>query len=230
MYLAQEKFDIRRSKQALKDTIDTQESIILRSSNKGWSQFAQSAMFTKCNFEEIVQQEKKKKTSNRSSQTITLENERTASKDHWKSWPKWLKSRIYFYFSNNLQTLWGWNLPEQTRSRELGQHRMKASSVKPRFTDTRLIQTPHHYGQLELSLGKESPYVFSTFNPLNTLTPLVRILSMAPLASVLAGVWLLLSPERSGRIFWAWDSSSNNACLASLLWKTRWFHHRIYTS
>ena len=40
----------------------------------------------------------------------------------------------------------------------------------------------------------------------------------------------VLPPERNGRIFSAWDSSSNNACLASLLWKTRWFHHRRYTS
>ena len=40
----------------------------------------------------------------------------------------------------------------------------------------------------------------------------------------------VLLPERNGRIFSAWDSSSNNACLASLLWKTRWFHHRRYTS
>ena len=65
---------------------------------------------------------------------------------------------------------------------------MKASSVKPLFTDTRLILTPHYYRQFELSLGKESPYVFSTFNPLNTLTPLVWILSMVPLVSVLTGV------------------------------------------
>ena len=31
--------------------------------------------------------------------------------------------------------------------------------VKPRFTDTRLIQTPHYYGQFALSLGKESPFL-----------------------------------------------------------------------
>ena len=29
--------------------------------------------------------------------------------------------------------------------------------VKLCFTDTRLIQTPHYYGQFALSLGKESP-------------------------------------------------------------------------
>ena len=44
--------------------------------------------------------------------------------------------------------------------------------VKPRFTNTRLIRTPHYmyYGQFALSLGKESPYILSKFNPLNTDT------------------------------------------------------------
>ena len=28
-----------------------------------------------------------------------------------------------------------------------------------------LIQTPYYYGQFALSLGKESPYIFSKFNP-----------------------------------------------------------------
>ena len=36
-------------------------------------------------------------------------------------------------------------------------------TVKPRFT-------PHHYGQFALPLGKESPYIFSKSNPLNTDT------------------------------------------------------------
>ena len=52
--------------------------------------------------------------------------------------------------------------------------------VKTRFTDTGLIRTPHYYGQFSLSLGKESPYVFSKF----TDTPLIRILSMPPSMSV----------------------------------------------
>ena len=37
--------------------------------------------------------------------------------------------------------------------------RHKWSTVKPRSTDTRLIQTHHYYGQFVLSLGKESPYI-----------------------------------------------------------------------
>ena len=41
-------------------------------------------------------------------------------------------------------------------------------TVKPRFTNTRLIRTPHYYGQLVMSLGKESPYNLTLFNPLNT--------------------------------------------------------------
>ena len=44
----------------------------------------------------------------------------------------------------------------------------KWSTVKPRFTGTRFIQTHHYYGQFVLSLGKKSPYVFSKFNPVNT--------------------------------------------------------------
>ena len=34
------------------------------------------------------------------------------------------------------------------------------STIKPRFTDTRLIRTPHYDGQFDLYLGKESPYSF----------------------------------------------------------------------
>ena len=50
-------------------------------------------------------------------------------------------------------------------------------------TDTHLIRTPHHYGQFAWSLEKESFYIFSKFNPLNTGTPLIRSLSMAPQSS-----------------------------------------------
>ena len=58
-------------------------------------------------------------------------------------------------------------------------------TVKPCFTDTRLICTPHYYGQFALSLGKESPYIFSKFNPLNMNTLLIRTLSMALSVSIL---------------------------------------------
>ena len=44
-------------------------------------------------------------------------------------------------------------------------------TVKPYIMDTSLIRTPHYYGQFSLSLGKESSYIFSKFNPLNTDTP-----------------------------------------------------------
>ena len=42
--------------------------------------------------------------------------------------------------------------------------------VKPRLADTRLIRTPHYYGQFALSLVRESPYIFYKFKPLNTDT------------------------------------------------------------
>ena len=55
-------------------------------------------------------------------------------------------------------------------------------TVKSRFMDTRLIQTPHYHGQFALSLGKESPLTFS----LNS-TRLIRKLSIVPLVSILTG-------------------------------------------
>ena len=46
------------------------------------------------------------------------------------------------------------------------------------------LRTPHYYGQFALSIGKESPYIFSWFNPLNTDT------FSGPLKSPINGVWL----------------------------------------
>ena len=40
----------------------------------------------------------------------------------------------------------------------------ESDTVKPPFTDTRLIQTRHYCGKFVLSQGKESPYIFSKFN------------------------------------------------------------------
>ena len=37
-----------------------------------------------------------------------------------------------------------------------------------------LVRTPYYYGQLTLSLRKESLYIFSKFNSLSTDTPLIR--------------------------------------------------------
>ena len=50
-----------------------------------------------------------------------------------------------------------------------------------------LIWTPHYYGH-SVSLGKESPYIFSKFNPLYTDTLSIRKLSMVPSVSVLTYV------------------------------------------
>ena len=52
---------------------------------------------------------------------------------------------------------------------------------------TRLIRTPHYYGQFALSLGKESPYSFPKFNPLNTDIPLIWKLFKPPPVSALTG-------------------------------------------
>ena len=68
----------------------------------------------------------------------------------------------------------------KTRAQNIRPH-----TVKPRFTDTRLIRTSHYCGQFALSLGKESPYIFTIkFQPTliyNTDT------FYAPLVSVLSG-------------------------------------------
>ena len=54
--------------------------------------------------------------------------------------------------------------------------------VKPR-----LIRTPHYYGQFAVSLGKESLYIFSKFNPLNTSNPLIRTRFKPPPEAALTG-------------------------------------------
>ena len=61
-------------------------------------------------------------------------------------------------------------------------------NVKPCFVDTRLICTPHYYSQFALSLGKETPYIFSKFNPLNKDSPLTWTCSIGPSVSVLMGI------------------------------------------
>ena len=40
-------------------------------------------------------------------------------------------------------------------------------TVKPRFTDSCLIRTPHFYGQFALSLGKGNPYMDTFYDRLN---------------------------------------------------------------
>ena len=49
------------------------------------------------------------------------------------------------------------------------------------------VRDKGNYGQFALSMGEENPYIFTNFNPLNTDTPLIRTLSMAPSVTVLTG-------------------------------------------
>ena len=58
-------------------------------------------------------------------------------------------------------------------------------TVKARSMDTHLLWTPHYCGQFDFSQRKESPYIFFKFNSLNTDTPLIQRLSMAPSVSIL---------------------------------------------
>ena len=58
--------------------------------------------------------------------------------------------------------------------------RLYTCTVKPRFTDTRLIRTPHYYKQFALSLGKESPYIYQLIQPAHMDTPLIGKRFMAP--------------------------------------------------
>ena len=50
-------------------------------------------------------------------------------------------------------------------------------SVKPPCKGTHSVQTPHYHGQFSLSLRKQSPYIFSKFNLLNTDTLLTQLLN-----------------------------------------------------
>ena len=64
--------------------------------------------------------------------------------------------------------------------------------------DQNLAYTVRHWvksnaaGQLAMPLGKESPFIFSKFHPLNADTPLVRTVSLAPSVYRINGVWLWL--------------------------------------
>ena len=73
--------------------------------------------------------------------------------------------------------------------------------VKPRFLpDTRSKRTLHYYRQFALSLGKESPYTFSKFNPLNTDIPLIPTLSMARDCPHWGGLIVLCSSHYTGTV------------------------------
>ena len=73
--------------------------------------------------------------------------------------------------------------------------------VKPRFLpDTRSKRTLHYYRQFALSLGKESPYTFSKFNPLNTDIPLIPTLSMARDCPHWGGLIVLCSSHYTGKV------------------------------
>ena len=55
-------------------------------------------------------------------------------------------------------------------------------------TGTQAPGAPHSVTDTSLYLGKGSPYIFSKFNPLNTVTPLIRTLSVPwPSVTVLTG-------------------------------------------
>ena len=66
---------------------------------------------------------------------------------------------------------------QEWKTRDAQHTRVLYTSDK--LTDNHFIQTPHYYRQFALFLGKESPYIFSPFNLLNTDTfcgpPSVRI-------------------------------------------------------
>ena len=64
--------------------------------------------------------------------------------------------------------------------------------------DTCLIWTPHYYRQFALSLGKETPYIFSKFNLLSTDTLLICTLCMhTPSLSVIMGLIVVYTLFRS---------------------------------
>ena len=65
-------------------------------------------------------------------------------------------------------------------------------------TGTQAPGAPHSVTDTSLYLGKGSPYIFSKFNPLNTVTPLIRTPSVPwPSVTVLTGFG---SQRRGGRV------------------------------
>ena len=50
---------------------------------------------------------------------------------------------------------------------------MPSQTMKTSYSQIPALRTPHYHGQFVLSLGKESPYIFSKFNPLNRSTSLM---------------------------------------------------------
>ena len=80
------------------------------------------------------------------------------------------------------------------------------SKVKPCFTDTHLIRTPHYYELLALSLGKESPYNLSKLNWLNTDT------FYGPLSVCINQVWLYF--------WWILRGTPLSQYVSRLVWNT----------
>ena len=63
----------------------------------------------------------------------------------------------------------------------------------PRFKDSCLIRTPHYYGQLASSLGKESPLIFSKSNLAKNGHPVNTDTFYGPLTvRGVNGVWLYI--------------------------------------
>ena len=74
----------------------------------------------------------------------------------------------------------------------------KGSEDKVTPDKPRLIRTPRYcrHAVFPLSLRKESPYIFSKFNPLNTDIPLIWTLSMAPERSLFTGLTVIRFTEK----------------------------------
>ena len=92
-----------------------------------------------------------------------------------------------------------------------------------RFTDIRLIRTFHYYGQFALSLGKESPYIFSNFNPLNSdtfcglLSVRIRLIVLIGYRAGKKGISLLTAYGFQKVSFWPY-----NIFLLTELVRSRW--------
>ena len=104
-------------------------------------------------------------------------------------------------------------------------------TVKPRFTlDTLLIRTPHFYGQFALSLGKQSPYILSKSNPLDTDTPLIRTLSMVPSVSVLTEFdCVLCTSHCTGTVIMQGSLYNMTPWIIPVFWHfpISWLYHQV---
>ena len=97
------------------------------------------------------------------------------------------------------------------------------------------MRTPRYYGQSALSPRKESPYIFSKFNPINKGSPLTRTLSIPPSVSVLKRFVCIIVESTYMSLWFRKTQWLNSLSLFSVfllyiltLWRDHCFTHLLF--